>query len=276
MTRRPGWTPGALRLANLRAHPDRLKVDNAAGSDGSDTATVFIYDEISWCGVTADAVAHELDGITASAITVRLNSPGGDLFDGIAIYNSLVSHPASVTVQVDGLAASAASVIAMAGESVRMMAGTQLMVHDGMALCIGNAADMVETAALLDKCSDQIAGFYARRAGGAVADWRAIMRGEAWYTGPEAVAAGLADEAVADADDEPTKDGPTARFDLSVFNYAGRDKAPSPPPVPTQPMRLSVPPLFDPAAFRADFDRARQVNAARDYGELLRIALGRQ
>jgi len=278
-TGRPGWTPGALRLSALRAHPDRFKVDNQAG-DSNDTATMWVYDEISWCGVTAAAFAKELDGITAPNITVRLNSPGGDLFDGIAIYNSLVSHPATVHVQVDGLAASCASVIAMAGSTITMMAGTQMMVHDGLALCIGNAADMTATAGLLDKCSNEIAGFYARRAGGDVAAWRDIMRAETWYTGPEALAAGLADEAVTDdtADEQTDDSAPQARFDLSVFAYAGREHAPPPKPITANPP-IIAPALFDPGAFRASIkdaaDRSTLQAVVQNYGDLLRAALGR-
>jgi len=275
MTRRPGWTPGALRLANLRAHPDRLKVENAAGSD-DDTATMYVYDEISWCGVTAEAFAKELDSITASTITLRLNSPGGDLFDGIAIYNSLVSHPATVNVQVDGLAASAASVIAMAGDTIKMMRGTQLMVHDGLGMCIGNAGEMLKTAELLDQGSNEIAGLYAHRAGGDRSAWRDIMRAETWYTGPEAVTAGLANEAVPDDDEteSATKDGPKARFDLSVFAYAGREHAPPPKPVTAGPPAI-VPALFDPGAYRANMHANRTTQAVANYGDLLRTALGR-
>lgn len=277
--RRPGWTPGALRMAALRAHPDRLKVEN---NTDTDTATMYVYDEISWCGVTAAAFAKELDAVTASNITLRLNSPGGDLFDGIAIYNSLVSHPATVNVQVDGLAASCASVIAMAGDTITMGAGTELMIHDGLAMVIGNAADMTETAQLLDKLSNEIAGFYARRAGGTVADWRTAMLAETWYSGPEAVTAGLANSSVSDVPEtEPTESGTSAvaaRFDLSIFNYSGRQSAPAPmvtfnqPPtaVPTPP-----PPVFDWSSLRHSVRAAMAEPPASDYAELIRQAVGK-
>lgn len=267
--RRPGWTPGALRMAALRAHPDRLKVENAA----SDTATMWVYDEISWAGVTAEAFAKELAAVTAPNITLRLNSPGGCLFDGIAIYNSLVNHPATVNVQVDGLAASCASVIAMAGDTITMGAGTQMMVHDGFAVCLGNAADMRRAADELDQFSGEIAGFYARRSGGDAATWRAAMLAETWFNGPEALAAGLATAAVTDGPDDMAV---AARFDLSIFNYSGRQSAPAPmvtfnqPPtaVPTPPA-----PTFDTAVFRSAVRAAWGTPLVSDYATLLRDAV---
>src|SRR5690606_38136643 len=119
-----------------------------------------------------------------------------DVFDGVAIYNALRDHPADVAVRVDGLAASAASFIAQAGDKVTMNRGSQLMIHDAWGLCIGPAADMRETAALLDRVSDTIAGLYAARAGGTVEDWREAMLAESWYSAEEAVEANLADEVV--------------------------------------------------------------------------------
>src|SRR5690606_8034659 len=103
-------------------------------------------------------------------------------------------HQAHVTVIVDSLAASIASVIAMAGDRVVMAKNATMMIHDGHGLSIGNAADMREMADLLDKVSDNIASVYAERAGGDVAEWRERMRAETWYSADEAVSAGLADE----------------------------------------------------------------------------------
>jgi ATP-dependent protease ClpP protease subunit len=259
-------------MAALRADPDRLKVENAA----SDTATMWVYDEISWAGVTAEAFAKELAGVTAPSITLRLNSPGGCLFDGIAIYNSLVSHPATVNVQVDGLAASCASVIAMAGDTITMGAGTQMMVHDGFAVCLGNAADMRRAADELDQFSSEIAGFYARRSGGDAATWRAAMLAETWFSGPEALAAGLATAAVTDEPDSVPGDMPVAaRFDLSIFNYSGRRQAPAPMVTFNQPP-AAVPtpaPTFDATAFRSAVRAAWGTPLVSDYATLLRDAV---
>lgn len=166
-------------------------------------AEVFIYDEISWWGLNAADFAKELAAVDAKEIILRLNSPGGDVFDGIAIGNLLRDHPAAKTVKVDALAASIASVIAMiAGtpttnqpnNKIIMGANSQMMIHDASGFAMGNAADMREMAGILDMISDNIAQAYADRAGGEPAEWREIMRSERWYTAQEAVDAGLADE----------------------------------------------------------------------------------
>lgn len=192
------------------------------------TAEVWIYDEIGYWGITASDFAQQVASLNVSTIDVRLNSPGGEVFDGVAIHNALANHSASVNVYVDGLAASIASVIAMAGDHIVMGAGSQMMIHDGLTVCVGNAADMREAASMLDKTSDTIASFYAARAGGSLTEWRDRMRAETWYTGEEAVAAGLADEvsgAPIVGDDAPV---PRNEFDLSVFAWAGRTAAPAP------------------------------------------------
>ncbi|MFD9618494.1 head maturation protease, ClpP-related [Streptomyces virginiae] len=227
---------------------------------GGGAAEVAIYDEIGWFGVTAADLINELKSVTASEITVRLNSPGGDVFDGIAILNALRSHAARITVSVDGLAASIASVIAMAGDRVVMQPQSQLMIHDAMSLCVGNAADMAEMAEQLNRQSDNIASVYASRAGGSPEEWRDRMRNETWYTAQEAVDAGLADE-VAPLPKEREKGLVAASWDLSIFNFASREQAPSPvlatrdaTPEPSAPApHEAAPPVF---AFDSDVFRA--------------------
>lgn len=175
------------------------------------TAEVRIYDEISLWGITADDFVRDLRALDVDAIDLRLNSPGGLVFDGIAIHNALRDHRATVTATVDGVAASIASVIAMAGDTVVMNRGATMMIHDAAGLQMGNAADMREMADILDKLSDTIANFYAGRAGGDTATWRSHMLAETWYTATEAVAAGLADQVAG----EPESGGDT---DDSVAN----------------------------------------------------------
>ncbi|MEV7154906.1 head maturation protease, ClpP-related [Streptomyces misionensis] len=204
------------------------RITNAA----SDEAEVMLYDEIGgWLGATADEFIADLKGITAKNMRVRVNSPGGSVFEGIAIANALRSHPSTVTVQVDGIAASIASVIAMAGDKVVMQPQSMLMVHDASGMCFGNAADMGEMGSLLDKISDNIADAYAARAGGTRDDWRQTMRAETWYTADEAVKAGLADEVM----QTPKKSAPDEaepemrrRYDLTAYGYQG-------PPQKTEP-----------------------------------------
>jgi ATP-dependent protease ClpP protease subunit len=193
-------------------------------------AEVWIYDAIGadffGDGVSAKSFAAELKGIDAEQIVLHLNTPGGDAFQGLAIYNALKDHPAKVTVSVDGLAASAGSFIAQAGDRIRMNRGAQMMIHDAAGFAMGNAADMTKLAEVLDKTSTSLAEIYASRAGGTVDDWREAMRAESWYTATEAVDAGLADEMV---NEEPPEPPVRNSWDLSVFAYAGRDKAPAPP-----------------------------------------------
>lgn len=215
--------------ARAQAHAPRAWYEIRNATD-PDEAELLIYDEIGgWWGNTPGEIVDELRAVTAPNLRVRINSPGGSVFDGIAIANAIRLHPANVTVQVDGIAASAASVIAMAGDRIVMTPQSQLMIHDASGMCFGNASDMTEMATLLDTQSDNIADAYAERAGGTREEWRERMRAESWYLAAEAVAAGLADEVLpsrkAQEEQEPAL---TNTWDLSVFRYAGRDEAPAP------------------------------------------------
>jgi ATP-dependent Clp endopeptidase proteolytic subunit ClpP len=156
-------------------------------------AEVHIYDEIGYFGVTASDFIRDISAIKASSITLRINSPGGDVFDGIAIYNAIQRHKASVTAYVDGIAASAASFIAMAANRVVMSPHAQMMIHEAAGLVIGNADDMRQMSDILDKSSDNIASIYAKKAGGSTEEWRARMKAETWMSDREAVDLGLAD-----------------------------------------------------------------------------------
>lgn len=186
----------ADKLINLKLDWFRLK--NQASEDSAD---LYIYDEImpaymaEWFGgVSAEGLIEQLSEISASTINVRINSPGGSVFEAIAIYNTLVSHSATINVYVDAIAASAASIIAMAGDKVTMMVGAQMMIHDAIGIEMGNAADLREMATFLDKQSDNLASIYAARAGGDIAEWRSLMLAETWMFAQEAVDLGLADE----------------------------------------------------------------------------------
>jgi ATP-dependent protease ClpP protease subunit len=167
--------------------------------NAQDRTVINIYDEIGdFFGLSAGEFVTDLQAINTPTIELHINSPGGIVFDGIAIYNALRQHPANVHVIVDSIAASIASVIAMAGDRIEMAHGSQMMIHDAHGACIGNAADMTEMAALLAKQSDNIANIYANRAGGEVADWRQRMTDTTFYLAQEAVDAGLADGVLGD------------------------------------------------------------------------------
>lgn len=206
-----------LRTARLTASLKQGRADWFKIANVTETAAeVMIYDEIGYFGVTASDFVRELNALDVGSITLKINSPGGEVFDGLAIYNAVKDHKANVAVQIDGLAASAASFIAMAGDTIAIQRNAAMMIHDASGLAIGNASDMRELADLLDGASDNIADIYSQRAGGTVDEWRARMRATTWYNnGAEAVAAGLADSVL--GGDDP-KESPENTWDLSVFN----------------------------------------------------------
>lgn len=213
------------RAALIAGRRDWFKIQNNAGTG---VAQIHVYDEIGYYGVTASDFVAQLSALDAQDIELHLNSPGGEIFDGVAIYNALRSHPANVTTYVDSLAASIASVIALAGDKVVMAPHSEMMIHNASGLCIGNASDMRGLADMLDRQSDKIAGIYAERAGGTVNQWRKAMDAESWYSAKEAVAAGLADEVSSGAPPLAAVPDLAASWDLSIFRYKGREAAPAP------------------------------------------------
>jgi ATP-dependent protease ClpP protease subunit len=176
-------------------------------------AEVHVYDAIGGPdGVSAKEFAKDLKAhANAKTLTIRINSPGGSCFDGIAIFNQLKRHPARKTVHVDGIAASAASVICMAGDEIVMPDNTIMMVHRPYALVLGNAGDMQAMVEALNRVEDAMVLAY-RRSRQTDARIRALLAAETWMGAQEAVDLGFADrvvDAVAIA----------AHFDLSRFGY---------------------------------------------------------
>lgn len=218
--RNPGWFRVETRAAMAEA-------DKPAEPSAAD---VYLYDEIGGWGVQASDFVAQVDALDVDTIHLFLNSPGGAAWDGIAIMNALRRHKAKVEVTVDGLAASIASVIAMAGDKVTMNRGSEMMIHEAWGWAMGNAQDMSETAAILGKLSDSIADTYAARAGGTRETWRALMVAETWYTAEEAVKAKLADEWV---DSPATKEAstPVNAFDMGKFGYSYANRAHAPSPI---------------------------------------------
>ena len=215
-----------LRAKSATASRDWYRIENKK----DDTARIDVYDAIGYDpwwdeGIAVADFAKEVRAIKASKIELHINSPGGAAFDGVTMYNAVRDHPAFVEVTVDGLAASAASVLAMSGDEIVMNRASELMIHDASGMCWGNADDMAETGSILDRLSADIAAIYADRAGGTVTSWRDAMREETWYSANEAVEAGLAHRIV-----ELKEDAIEAknRFDLRIFAHAGRSHAPAP------------------------------------------------
>lgn len=200
----------ALASQKARGAAKPYTIRNARAAE----AEVRIYDDIAWYAINAEDFAQELATITAPVINLRINSPGGSVFDGLAIYNTLKAHPAKVVSHIDGLAASIASIIALAGDEVRIGQGAFVMIHNPWSLAIGDAAAMRQEAELLDKVAGSLAGIYASRTGQSVEDVHALMDAETWWNAEEAVAAGYATSLVeAPADAQAKLD----RFDLSLF-----------------------------------------------------------
>jgi ATP-dependent Clp protease, protease subunit len=174
-------------------------------------AEIVIYDEIGAFGIPAKAFLHELKALGPVAeLMVRINSPGGSVFDGVAIYNALKRHEARVTVWIDGIAASIASMIAMAGDEVVMPENGMLVLHDPSGLVAGTASDMRAMAEALDRMRAGMVAAYRDKSGRDDTEIEALMRDETWLSAQEAVALGLADRV-----EQPVR--MAAHFDLSRF-----------------------------------------------------------
>lgn len=185
-----------------------------AAVEGDDNV-ISIYDVIGddfWTGegVTSKRIAGALRRIGQQDVTVNLNSPGGDFFEGLGIYELLRQHPAKVTVQVMGLAASAASVIAMAGDEILISEVGFMMVHNAWALAIGNRHDMRQAADTLEPFDDAMAGLYAARAGVEKTEAAEWMNKETWFNGGQAVDVGLATGLLPAAEVETSNDSTRA------------------------------------------------------------------
>lgn len=206
------------------------RIVNATGTE----ATVYLYDDIGadmWGdGVSAQDFANGLNAITAGTINVRFNSQGGQVFDGVAMYEAIKRHPAATVGWVDSLAASAASFILMACDTIVMGKAARLMIHDagiGGIYIQGNArevraamAEVEEFANLLDSLSDTIAGIYVDRAGGTVEGWRDEMSTDRWYNAEEAVAAGLADSIDSVPENAPDPQNKPTTWDVEGLRNA--------------------------------------------------------
>ncbi|MDJ1115340.1 head maturation protease, ClpP-related [Microbacterium dauci] len=194
-------------------------------------ADLHIYGAIGgwWSGVDAEALVPEIRALDVDTINVYINSPGGNVYDGIAIRNALRSHSARIVVTVDAIAASAASFIACAGDEVIMAENSELMIHEAWGYAIGDASDMRAAGDDLDRISANISAMYAAKAGGDAADWRDRMKAETWYSAQEAVDAGLADRLDTTTEDDDTD--ASNLFDLSMYAHAGRAAASAPIPV---------------------------------------------
>lgn len=230
-----------LLADNRQAPGRRFEVVSKAESD---SAEVFIYDAIVgsdleaeyWGGVSAAAFVKALRGITAGTIHLRINSPGGDVFAARAIETALREHKARVVVHIDGLAASAATFIAMAGDEILIADGAMFMIHKAWTMAWGNANDLQKTVDLLGKIDGTLVDTYAARTGQGdtrIAEW---MAAETWFTADEAVQYGFADRVASSGDGQEPAPSNQAQWNLNAFlarvsRPAAAEPAPEPAPV---------------------------------------------
>lgn len=220
--------PGALPVpahngVSAMTKPNVLEKwgEEAAGiralAGGDNVITMFdVIGEDFWTGggITAKKVASQLRAIGDRPIEVQINSPGGDMFEGIAIYNVLREHPQDVTIKVMGMAASAASIIAMAGDTVAIGAASFLMIHNCWVFAIGNRHDMAETAEWLAPFDAAMRDVYSQRTGLKADEIAKMMDAESWISGSAAIEKGFADELL--AADKVTQDDGTKAVDLQI------------------------------------------------------------
>jgi ATP-dependent protease ClpP protease subunit len=181
LTPPPTLAPGVIRL-----------------NQKDDQAEVFIYGDIGgWLdGIDAETFAKELADLDVKQLDVRINSGGGYVFDGIAIYNAIARHPAHTTMHIEGIAASIASVIPMAGDEIKIYEGTRMMIHKPWSFAIGDADDMRKEGDILDALQSDILDLYEARTGKERKDLTKWMDAETWFSAKEAVDKGFADEMV--------------------------------------------------------------------------------
>ncbi len=187
--------------------PDWFKVQ--AISD--DETEIMIYDVIGWPFISADDFVRALADITAKTVTVRINSPGGDVWDGMAIFNALKTYNGKVVTRIEGIAASMASVIALAGKEVQAYANTMYMIHEPYAFTAGNQYSLRELADILEKMSGQMIDIYSSNASPGKREIAQMMKDEAWLTAKEAKEKGFIDTVL-------DGKGAKAQFDLSMFS----------------------------------------------------------
>jgi ATP-dependent Clp protease protease subunit len=185
---------------------------------GTKRGEIWLYDQVGdgfFGGMSAKTFAEELTKLgQVDVVNLRINSPGGSVFDGVAIYNTLKRHPARIEVDVDGIAASIASVIAMSGDEIRMAANAMMMIHDPHGFAMGQAEDMRKTADLLDQIKGVIVDTYAKRTGKAGDDIAQLMSDETWMTASEAQQHGFSD-----ATTEEQRIAACYDFDFSKFKH---------------------------------------------------------
>lgn len=208
---------------------------------------IFIYESIG--AGFADRFKTQLAAFAGKPVTVRINSPGGSVFEGIAAYELLKAHQGRITVLVDGIAASIGSIIAMAGSEIRMGGASMLMIHDASLATHGTVRQLLKDAGTLEKISNALAGIYADRTKKPLEEIRKLMLEETWLTAAECVKLGFADKIDATAKPAATASWKAADCRLAL-PFAARVAAGLTAPTPTR------------RETSAELDKLRAENAA--------------
>lgn len=191
--RRPSRPAASLRADARMVATARPEIQ--VRRTGSETE-IYLYGEIGFYGISAGQIAEALDGARGQPVTLRINSPGGDVFDGLAIHSLLKTWDAPVRAQIDGVAASAASVVMLGASQIDMVRGSFVMVHNAWGVSIGNASEMRDFAGVLDQIDGNLAELYAGKSGGDVESWRERMDAETWLNAEQALASGIVDKII--------------------------------------------------------------------------------
>ena len=230
--------------------------DIKAQANNPKIAEITILDEIGLWGVSAKSFHDDMKALgEIDEIKLSINSPGGNVMDGLAIYNMLRASKAKVTVTVTGIAASAASFIAMAGDKIIMPKNSFMMVHNPMTFAAGNASELRDAADWLDKMAASLIGIYVARSGKSEADVKALLDAETLMTADEALAFGFADEVIDDLkitanyDIERLPENVQAAFKASA--EPSNPPAPVEPEVPVNPVATQIAALVEAAGFKA-------------------------
>lgn len=211
-------------MQNLR---NLLRLNARKGEFKAEANTIWLYDvivsdeiEAEWVGGVAPKPFIDALKSMTGTVHIRINSPGGDVFGATAMAQAMREYPGNIVCHVDGIAASAASVLAISGSETVMAPGSLLMIHNSWTMAVGDRNDLMNTANLLEKVDGMLAEGYAKKSGKEASAFRKMMDAETWFTPAEALAAGLVNS-VAD-----TNATASASWDLSVFAKAPQAAAP--------------------------------------------------
>ena len=202
-----------MRFQNKQKPFPSTRAEYRVESAKSET-TFYIYDEIGWFGISAQQFAEDIGKVKGGTINIRINSPGGSVFDGMAIFNAIKQHKTKTVVYIDGIAASIASVIALAGDEVVMADNAFMMIHEPGSLVLGSADDLRKEADLLDKLTGSLVKTYMTASGKDDDEIRELMADETWFNAAEALAIGFVDSIY---DAAEVEEEAKALFDLSIF-----------------------------------------------------------